>query len=33
MSQPPKPRLHPIAALRAGRKLMSNGEDTQQYFC
>ena len=32
MSQPPKPRLHPIAALRAVRKLMSNGEDTQQVF-
>src|SRR6516225_2113990 len=32
MPQPPKPRLHPIAALRAVRKLMSNGEDTQQVF-
>jgi ubiquinone biosynthesis protein COQ4 len=32
MSHPPKPRLHPIAALRAVRKLMSNGEDTQQVF-
>jgi ubiquinone biosynthesis protein COQ4 len=32
MSQPPKSRLHPIAALRAVRKLMSNGEDTQQVF-
>lgn len=32
MSQPPKPRLHPIAALRAVRKLMSDGEDTQQVF-
>src|SRR6516164_5040831 len=32
MSQSPKPRLHPIAALRAVRKLMSNGEDTQQVF-
>src|SRR5215472_14264574 len=32
MSQPPKPRLHPIAALRAVRKLMSNGEDTDQVF-
>jgi len=32
MSQPPKPRLRPIAALRAVRKLMRNGEDTQQVF-
>src|SRR6516225_5837735 len=32
MSHPPKPRLHPIAALRAVRKLMSNGEDTHQVF-
>ena len=32
MLQPPKPRLHPIAALRAVRKLMSNGEDTEQVF-
>jgi len=32
MSHPPKPRLHPIVALRAVRKLMSNGEDTQQVF-
>jgi ubiquinone biosynthesis protein COQ4 len=32
MSQPTKPRLHPIAALRAVRKLMRNGEDTQQVF-
>jgi len=32
MSNPAKPRLHPIAALRAVRKLMSNGEDTQQVF-
>ena len=32
MSHSPKPRLHPIAALRAVRKLMSNGEDTQQVF-
>jgi ubiquinone biosynthesis protein COQ4 len=32
MSQPPKPHLHPIAALRAVRKLMRNGEDTQQVF-
>src|SRR5215472_11780729 len=32
MSQPAKPRLHPVAALRAVRKLMRNGEDTQQVF-
>jgi ubiquinone biosynthesis protein COQ4 len=32
MSQSPKPRLRPIAALRAVRKLMSDGEDTQQVF-
>jgi ubiquinone biosynthesis protein COQ4 len=32
MPQPPKPRLHPIAALRAVRKLMSDGENTQQVF-
>jgi len=32
MSKSPRPRLHPIAALRAVRKLMSNGEDTQQVF-
>jgi len=32
MSQPSKPRLRPIAALRAVRKLMRNGEDTQQVF-
>jgi len=32
MSYPAKPRLHPIAALRAVRKLMSNGEDTRQVF-
>src|ERR1700751_885294 len=29
---PAKPRLHPIAALRAVRKLMRNREDTQQVF-
>src|SRR5262249_31579596 len=27
-----KPRLHPVAALRAVRKLMCNREDTQQVF-
>jgi len=32
MSQTAKPRLHPIAALRAVRKLMDNGEDTHQVF-
>ena len=32
MSQPPKPRLRPNPALRAVRKLMRNGEDTQQVF-
>ena len=32
MPQPVRPRLHPIAALRAVRKLMSNGEDTRQVF-
>ena len=32
MSQPPSYRLHPLAALRAVRKLMSNGEDTHQVF-
>jgi len=32
MSQLAKPRLHPIAALRAVRKLMRNREDTQQVF-
>jgi ubiquinone biosynthesis protein COQ4 len=32
MTQPAKPRLHPIAALRAVRRLMDNGEDTQQVF-
>jgi len=32
MSPRPKPRLQPIAALRAVRKLMNNGEDTQQVF-
>ena len=32
MPQPAKPRLHPIAALRAVRKLMDNGEDTNQVF-
>jgi ubiquinone biosynthesis protein COQ4 len=30
--QPARPRLHPIAALRAVRKLMSNREDTHQVF-
>ena len=32
MPQPVRPRLHPIAALRAVHKLMSNGEDTHQVF-
>ena len=32
MSQLAKPRLHPIVALRAVRKLMRNREDTQQVF-
>jgi ubiquinone biosynthesis protein COQ4 len=32
MPQSAKPRLHPIAALRAVRKLMDNGEDTHQVF-
>src|SRR5215831_3622445 len=32
MSSPAKPRLHPIAALRAVRNLMSNREDTHQVF-
>jgi ubiquinone biosynthesis protein COQ4 len=32
MSQSPTYRLHPIVALRAVRKLMSNGEDTHQVF-
>ena len=32
MSQPSSYRLHPIAALRAVRNLMSNREDTHQVF-
>lgn len=32
MSQFPNYRLHPIAALRAVRSLMRNGEDTHQVF-
>jgi ubiquinone biosynthesis protein COQ4 len=32
MSQPASARLHPIAALRAVRNLMSNREDTHQVF-
>jgi ubiquinone biosynthesis protein COQ4 len=32
MPQSAKPRLHPIAALRAVCKLMDNGEDTHQVF-
>jgi ubiquinone biosynthesis protein COQ4 len=32
MPQPARPHLHPIAALRAVRKLMNNREDTHQVF-
>ena len=32
MSRPARPRLHPIAALRAVRNLMRKREDTQQVF-
>jgi ubiquinone biosynthesis protein COQ4 len=32
MTQPTSPRLHPIAALRAVRRLMRNREDTHQVF-
>jgi ubiquinone biosynthesis protein COQ4 len=32
MSRPARPRLRPIAALRAVRNLMRNREDTQQVF-
>jgi len=32
MPQPARPRLHPIAALRAVRNLMRNREDTHQVF-
>ena len=32
MTRPPRPRLHPITALRAVRNLMRDREDTHQVF-